>query len=315
MSSKYNSGLTPNEPACPSNIKFHNDRKEIFDDIYNMLDVDNADNNRILKTLQKKWGISKKHARVLLNDAMSESGYHQYFGSDATIILNAFKEVVKQTGCSMETAWSFYTSLKHTTIKDYTIGRQQIPVPLQNNFYDYMNIKLTDGQLVQKNLIPSKPYEPCENCIHKGTGNCAICLVTQYKLKQKLNMCRTTLNPNDNQNDKQVDNIKNYTEFDALVTENLYLRQKLEEAVEHSKSKKVTVGYLPKFVGIPINGNSYRVIQKQGIRQFITDSIKIEYRPVVKSDRDCMGRTVFETFKEAEETLERYRNTGKWKLR
>ena len=51
MSSKYNSGLTPNEPACPSNIKFHNDRKEIFDDIYNMLDVDNADNNRILKTL------------------------------------------------------------------------------------------------------------------------------------------------------------------------------------------------------------------------------------------------------------------------
>ena len=313
MKPKDTPKLTPNEPACPVNTKFHKHREEIFEDI-NMMLRSGANTNTILNTIQNKWGVSQKHCRRLIKDATSNSGYHEFFGNDATIILNAFKEVVKETGCGMKDAWSFYTSLKYTTVEDYIIGRQQIPVHLQNNFYDYMDIKLTEGQLRQKNLINSKPHDPCEDCINKGTGTCAICLVTQYRLKQKLNMCRTTLNPTDNQNDNQVDNIKTYCDFDRLVTENLYLRQKLEEA-EHGKSKKVTVGYLPKFVGIPINGNSYRVIQKQGIRQFITDSIKIEYRPVVKSDRDCMGRTVFETFKEAEETLERYRNTGKWKLR
>lgn len=312
MKPKDTPKLTPNEPACPSNVKFHNDRKEIFDDIYRMINVDKADNNMILKTLEKKWGISKKHARVLLNDAMSDSGYHQYFGSDATIILNAFKEVVKETGCSMKDAWSFYTSLKYTTVEDYIIGRQQIPVHLQNNFYDYMDIKLTEGQLRQKNLINSKPHDPCEDCINRGTGTCAICLVTQYRLKQKLNMCRTTLN----QNEKPSNDIINYIAFDELIIENLQLKKQLEEnkkrkSQKNNKSIKIGMGYLPKFIGIPLNGGGYRVIQKQGIKGFITDSIKIEYRPMVKSDKDCLGRTVFETFKEAEETLEHYRNTGK----
>lgn len=306
MDSKDNYKVTPNDPACPSNIKFHNDRKEIFNDIYRMAIVDKTDVKIILNTLEKKWGISRKHARVLFNDAMSDSGYHKYFGSVATTILNAFKEVVKETGCSMKDAWSPYTSLKHTTVDDYIIGRQQIPVHLQNNFYDYMNIKLTEGQLRQKNLITSKPYDPCADCSKRGTKNCAICLVTQYKLKQKLNMCRTTLNPEEN-------DYTSYAMFDALITENLHLKKQIDEQknTNNSESEKVITGYLPKFIGIPITGGGYRVIQKQGIKGFHMDSIKIEYRPVVKSDKDCMGRTVFETIREAEETLNRYRNTGK----
>lgn len=300
MKSKDTPKLTPNEPACPGNTKFHKHREEIFEGI-NMMLRGGANTNTILNTLQNKWGISQKHGRRLIKDATSNSGYHEFFGNDATIILNAFRDILKENGCNLQDAWSFFTSRKSTTIDDYIIGRQQIPIHLQNNFYDYMNIKLTDGQLNQKSLLKSKPYVPCEDCINKGLPICSICLVTQYRLKQKLNMCANSLSPRE-QTPEHI-----FERLNHLIIDNRNLRNQLAQ----QQTLPPIQGYLPKFVGVGVNGGGYRVIQKQGLNSFITDTIKIEYRPVVKSDRDCMGRTVFRTFEEAEQALINYRKTGK----